>query len=311
MEHKFKHIVEYAALRFFAAFFNAMPYRVALVCGGGIARVMFHLVRFRRAETLRRIHAVLGADLPRKRALWIARVSLRNLILNMVEMMRASKIDKKWIDTQIPEFAETIAEAHKIIDKHGGAIIAVPHTGNWDLAGWACNQYGIKMISLGGKQKNQLINRWINKQRESGIKMLDRGDSGTLKQILRLLRKGYVLAILPDVRMYKKDLEIDFLGGKANLGRGMAQFAITTKVPIIPAVFKRNGYTGHTGVRFDTILPDPNLSKKENIKRMTQQVMTIIERFIREEPEQWFWYNKRWVLTPINRAETTLRSKGD
>lgn len=301
MQYRAKHIAEYALLRFFAVLFNVMPYRMALLCGAGIARFMFHIVRFRREETLRRIQAVFGEDIPRKRALWIARISLRNLILNMIEMMRAAKIDKEWIDTHIPEFAARIAEVHEIINEHGGAIIAVPHTGNWDLAGWACNQYGIPMISIGGKQKNQLVNDWINKQRASGIEMLDRGDSGTLKTIIRMLRKGHVLAILPDVRMYEEDLAIDFLGGKANLGRGMAQFALTTKVPIIPAVFKRDGYTGHTGIRFDTILPEPELSKGENIEQMTQKVMNLIDGFIREEPEQWFWYNKRWVLTPIKK----------
>ena len=303
MQYRFKHIVEYAALRFFAAVFNAMPYRMALYGGAGIARFMFHIVRFRRKETIRRIHAVFGKDFSQKKALWIARISLRNLILNMIEMMRASSIDKEWIDTHIPEFAETIAEVHKIIDKHGGAIIAAPHTGNWDLAGWACNQYGIKMISIGGKQKNQLVNRWVNRQRASGMTILDRGESGTLKQIIRFLKKGHVLAILSDVRMYEEDLTIDFLGGKANLGRGMAQFALTAKIPIIPAVFKRNGYTGHKGIRFDTIFPDPELSKKKNIEQMTQKVMDNIDGFIREEPEQWFWYNKRCVLTPIKRKQ--------
>lgn len=301
MRYKTKYIVEYAALRFFAAFLNILPYRCALAFGAGISRIMFHLLRFRRKETLRRIYSVFGPEMKKQRALQIARLSLRNLVLNAVEMMRAAKIDKHWIDTRIPEFAANIAEVHKIIDEHGGAIIAVPHSGNWDLAGWACHQYGIRMVSLGGKQKNQLVNRWINRQRESGMTMLDRGSKRTLMQIIRLLRKGYVLAILPDVRMYEPDLEVDFLGNKANLGRGMAQFALTAKVPIIPAVFKRYGWTGHTAVRFDTILPDPSLSKQENLQQMTQKVITNIDEFICKEPEQWFWYNKRWVLTPVKK----------
>jgi KDO2-lipid IV(A) lauroyltransferase len=263
---------------------------------------MFHVARFRRAEAVRRIKAVFGDEITNKDALRVARISLRNLILNIIEMMRAERIDKQWIDRNIPDFGARIAEIKPIIEEHGGAIIAVPHAGNWDLAGWACQRYGIPMISIGGKQKNPLVNRWINKQRERGMIMLDRGDSSTLKQMLRMLRKGHVLAILPDVRMYDADLEIDFLGAKANLGRGMAQFAITAGVPIIPAVFKRVGLTGHTGERFDIVVPDPALSKAENIQKMTQSVINIIDRFIRQEPEQWFWYNKRWVLTPIKSA---------
>ena len=307
MRYRPKHIAEYAALRLFTAIFNALPYRCALLLACGIGRFMFHVVRFRRKETLRRIHAVFGEEMNRKQALTIARISLRNLMLNIVEMMRASRIDREWIDTHLPEFGALVTEAREIICRHDGAIFAVPHTGNWDLAGWACHQYGIPMISIGGKQKNPLVTRWMNRQRENGMTMLDRGDSATLKQVLRLLRKGHVLAILPDVRMYEPDLEIDFLGGKANLGRGMAQFAITAKVPIIPAVFMRHGLAGHAGKRFETVLPDPSLSKEENIRRMTQRVLDNIDRFIREKPEQWFWYNKRWVLTPVKKRSEDRR----
>ncbi len=308
MRYRIKHIAEYAALRLLAALFNTLPYRCALVCGAGIGRFLFHALRFRRAETLRRIHAVFGEELPRRRALEIARISLRNLVLNAIEMMRAARIDKRWIDAHIPGFASGVAEVHRIIEQHGGAIIAVPHTGNWDLAGWACHHYGVPMVSIGGRQKNPLVNRWINRQRENGMIMLDRGASGTLRQILRLLRRGHALAILPDVRMYEPDLSIDFLGGKANLGRGMAQFAVTAKVPIIPAAFCRRGLAEHGYQRFATVLPDDTLSKERNIELMTRQVMEHIDAFIRREPEQWFWYNKRWVLTPVKQRASQNNS---
>ena len=32
---------------------------------------------------------------------------------------------------------------------------------------------------------------------------------------------------------------------------------------------------------------------------LTQQVIDIYDRAIRQEPEQYFWYNKRWVLDPL------------
>ncbi|MFA7171797.1 MAG: hypothetical protein WC340_00030 [Kiritimatiellia bacterium] len=301
MRYRTKHVLEYAALRTVAAIFNVLPYKLAIGAGYGLAWPLFHLIRFRRAETFRRIREVLGADTPEREVKRIAWISLRNMLLNAVEMMRASHIDKQWIDDQFPGFGELAETVRQTVKNHGGAIIAVPHTGNWDLAGWAYNQYGVQMFSIAAKQKNPLVNRWINQQRETGIMILERG-GGTLKQIIRLLRQGSVLAILPDVRVYIPDLELDFLGGRANLGRGMAQFAITAKVPIIPAVFTRVGCTKHTGKTFDIILPDPALAKADNIVQMTTKVITLIDQTIRDQPEQWFWYNKRWVLTPVHRS---------
>ncbi|MDA3925565.1 MAG: hypothetical protein PF904_12780 [Kiritimatiellae bacterium] len=302
MRYKAKHIIEYAGLRAITAFFNLLPYGCAINVSRGFAWLMFNVGRFRREETFKRIREVMGSETPESRIKEIAWLSLRNMVFNMIEMMRASKIDKAWIDKHIPGFAEQVKEVPPLIEKYGGAVIAVPHTGNWDLAGWACYEYGIKMFSIAAKQKNPLVNAWINRQRESGMTILERG-GGTLKQIIRLLRKGSVLAILPDVRVYTPDLEVDFLGSKANLGRGMAQFAITAKVPIIPAIFKRCGSTIHKGTRFDPILPDPELSKEDNIREMTEKVIALVDKFIRDEPEQWFWYNKRWILTPVHKKK--------
>jgi len=298
MPYRFQHILEYAALRGSAAALNRLPYRAALTVAWVFAAFIFHVVRFRRRETLRRIHEVFGADMPARQARRIAWISLRNMAFNVVEMMRAPTIDTAWIDCHIPDFKTHIPAVKELIDRHGGAVITVPHMGNWDLAGWACHRYGIRMFSIAGKQKNPLVNAWINRQRESGMTILERG-GGTLKQIIKLLRGGSVLAILPDVRVYTPDLKIPFLGGTANFGRGMAMFAITAKVPIIPAILRREGWALHGFDHLPAILPDPSLDKEQDAARITKAVIAQVDAAIRKAPEQWFWYNKRWVLTPI------------
>ncbi len=298
MRYRFQHILEYSALRGFAAVLNVLPYRAALAVAWCAARFTFHVLRFRRRETLRRIHEVLGADLPARSAKRIAWLSLRNVAFNGVEMMRAPAIDLAWVDRHIPDFKNHMAEVKALVEQYGGAVITVPHMGNWDLAGWACHRYGIRMFTITGKQKNPLVNDWINRQRESGMTILERG-GGTLKRILKMLRGGNVLAILPDVRMPSPDLKIPFLGGTANFGRGMAMFAITARVPVIPAIFRRQGWGRHTFDHLPAILPDPSLDKEQDAQRITEAVIAQVDSAIRQTPEQWFWYNKRWVLTPI------------
>jgi len=298
MRHCFQYRLEYAALRASAALLRALPYRAALAVAWGFAAFVFYVCRFRRRETLRRIHEVFGAEFPSRRSRRIAWLSLRNMAFNMVEMMRASSIDRMWVDRHIPAFPAAVPQVQALIRQYGGAVISVPHMGNWDLAGWACHRYGIRMFSIAGKQKNPLVNSWINRQRESGMTILERG-GGTLKQIIRLLRDGNVLAILPDVRVYTPDLKIPFLGATANFGRGMALFAIAAKVPVIPAILRREGWTLHGFDLLPAILPDPSLDKEADARRITGIVIARVEAAIRHAPEQWFWYNKRWVLTPL------------
>jgi KDO2-lipid IV(A) lauroyltransferase len=281
-----------------AALLNLLPYRAALALAWAVAGGLFHVVRFRREETFRRIREVFGEGMPEREVRRIAWLSLRNMAFNCVEMMRSPRIDKAWIDRRMPGFAEKAHIVTDLIAKHHGLIFAVPHTGNWDLAGWACSRYGIKMFSVAAKQKNPYVNAWISRQRENGITMLERG-SGTLRQIVRLLRQKNAFAILPDVRMPAPDLLLPFLGKTANLGRGMAMFAITADVPILPAFFTRKGWATHEFVHFDPLFPNRMLDREADARRLTEAVVAIVDKAIREHPGQWFWYNKRWVLTPL------------
>jgi lauroyl/myristoyl acyltransferase len=49
-----------------------------------------------------------------------------------------------------------------------------------------------------------------------------------------------------------------------------------------------------------TIYPDKTLDKKTDIERMMNLVIKNIDREIQAAPEQWFWYNSRWVLDPVS-----------
>lgn len=307
MRYPIKHVIEYSLLRMAAALLNVLPYRAALAIGWCFAACAFHIFHFRRAETFRRIRSVFGPEMPQKRVKEIAWLSLRNIVFNSIEMMRAQKIDQKWVEHHIPGFSNEIKAVHELVDKYKGAVITVPHSGNWDLAGWACDRFGIKMFSVAAKQKNQLVNDWMNRLRENGMTVLERGsDAGMLRKMLKMLRTGHVLAILPDVRMKTPDLEVPFLGGTINAGRGMAMFAISCHVPIIPAIFRREGWTKHVYIRLPTLYPDPSLSKDEDAKRLTAEVLHSVDQAIHETPEQWFWYNKRWVLTPVKKNRDYL-----
>ena len=290
---------------------NLLPYRLALTVGWLGARVAFHLIRFRRREAERRIRSVFGPAISARRVRAIAWISLRNIIFNAIEIMRAHTIDKDWVDRHIPDFGREIPVVHDLLKQHHGVVIAVPHSGNWDLAGWACNRYGVPMFSVAAKQKNPLVNDWMNRQRESGMTVLERGGGGAMfKQMLKLLRSGNVLAILPDVRMKTPDLELPFLGGTINAGRGMAMFAIAAQVPIVPAIFRREGWTKHIFTRLPTLYPDPARPKEEDAKRLMEAVLRAVDQAIRETPEQWFWYNKRWVLTPVKEKRKPSTAQG-
>jgi KDO2-lipid IV(A) lauroyltransferase len=297
-----KHRVEYYGLRAIAALATWLPYRAALCFGWLIAALLFHVFRFRRRATLERIGAVLAIHPNSREARRIAWVSLRNLAFNAIEMMRVRDFTVETMRDLIPNLPDAMRQMRGYMaeqEEATGAIIAVPHMGNWDLAGSACYLEGLPIFSVAARQRNPLTNDFINQLRSGhGMDILERG-SGTLRQVIQRLREGQLFAILPDTRSRHPDLEIEFLGGVANLARGMASFARAAKVPVVTVIMRRVGWSQFHITLHPPVLPDLTSDKTADLQRMTQHVVSIIDAAIREHPEQWFWYNKRWVLDPL------------
>lgn len=290
-------MAEYAALRCLAAPMRALPYRPALVIGAFSAWIAFHVFRFRVQEAKRRIRQVFGEDMPKSEVDRIAWTSWRNIVFNGVETIRLSRLTPDWVRSFCD--CEHVVEALKRrSDTGSGAVVACAHTGSWEMAGVVCRLHGLPIFTIAARQKNQWVNEYMNRLRRGpGMDVITRGD-GVMKQVIRRLKAGDILAILPDVRVSAKGIRVPFLGGVANIGEGMALFARHCDAPVFPCILTRLGWCRHKFEIHDPIWPDKSLDKRDDVIRMTSAVLGIIDEAIRRDPAQWFWFNKRWVLDP-------------
>lgn len=295
------HVMEYAALRLIGGVLNLLPYRAALAAGWVLALAGFHLVRFRRREAERRIREVFGERFSPREVRHIAWISFRNLAFSAVEVLRSPRMTLERF-CAISDSAEFFEVMGRQKETGQGAVIAFPHMGSWEMPGRAMLLRGMPVFSVVGKQKNPLSDRYLNATRERmGVPIVTRG-SATLRTVLTRLKTGGFFAILPDVRVASEGVKIRFLGGEANVGSGMAVFARHADVPIYPFIMRRVGWARHEARIHPPIQPDLELDKAADIQRMTQHVLDIVDRAIREDPGQWFWYNKRWILDPVSAA---------
>ncbi len=296
---KFTCIVEYGALRGICGFVNALPYSVACALARGAASCAFHIFHFNRERTVNRIKSVFP-EKSQKEVEQIALNSLKNFFQNAIEMIRAPRLSRKWIEKHVANIAVNSGKVRELANEGHGVITLVPHSGNWDLAAWALARFDVPLFAIAARQRNPLINDWINRQRESGMEVVERGSAMVMRDILTRLRKGGVFAILPDLRVPQKDTEVDFLNGKANISHGAAMFAVSTGAPIVVAVLRReNGI--HTFDHLATLRPNSDAKdRKAEARRLITEAMRLIDIEIKKTPEQWFWYNKRWILEPVD-----------
>ena len=306
MKYRPQHWAEYLLLRTFCGLVAWLPYRLALLLAWGLAFIGFALARSRRQEAIRRIRSVLGEACTARQARAIAWQSLRNLFFNLAEILYIGGGRPRQLPVSI-DMQEPLERVRTYIKENPGrgGLFACPHMGNWELAGIVVPSLGIDMFTLTAVQKNPLVQAYLQRLRHApGVELLERGSSATLRKIFSNLRKGKFLAILPDLRSRQPGVRVRFLGGEANLYPGMGHFARQVGVPIFLAIMKRQGWTRHSIELHGIFEPDPSLSKDEDATRLSHLVMDIIDAEIRKDPGQWFWFNKRWILDPLDPEST-------
>ncbi|RKX42092.1 MAG: hypothetical protein DRP64_10385 [Verrucomicrobia bacterium] len=297
MKYQPKHIFEYIALILVSGLVRILPLRAALALGWIVAAGTHFVGRINVERTHRRIREVFGDRYSDQEVRHIAWISWRNLFFNGIDALRFSMLSLKKIRKQpLASLEPKLNEIMK--NTEGGFILATPHMGNWEIAGVAADLAGIPICAIARKQKNPLVDGFINKMRQSfSLEILFTGRH-IGKGVVDRLKHGKTLAILPDTNARVGGVTVDFLSGKATIAPGTAHFAQMADCPIYPAVVRRIGWTKHDALLFDPITPDPSLKKTEDQQRMMQSLMTTISEEICKTPEQYFWYNKRWVLNP-------------
>ena len=290
-------LAEYALLRGACAVVNAIPYPLACALARGFAWFLVEVVRFKRKRTFERIKGCFP-EKTRSDVRRIAIMSLSNVLMSAVEMIRASSLDKAWIERHVKDVHVYADRLKAIADEGKGVVIMVPHSGNWYMAAWAMARCGVPLFAIAAKQRNPYIDAWMNRQYGEGLDVVERGSARVMAEIKARLSKGQCFAILPDLRVPAKDVEVPFLNGTANVSHGGASFATAVGAPVVVAIMRReNGK--HVFDHLGTLRPNPALSRKEDSVRLTRETMALLDAAIKKTPEHWFWYNKRWILQPV------------
>jgi len=290
-------LTEYALLRTACAVVNAIPYPLACALARGFAWFLVDVVRFQRRRTFDRIRGCFPGMTDRE-VHRIAVMSLSNVLMSAVEMIRASRLDRKWIEAHVKDVHVYAERLKAIADEGKGVVIMVPHSGNWYMAAWAMARCGVPLFAIAAKQRNPYIDAWMNRQYGDGLDVVERGSARVMAEIKARLSKGQCFAILPDLRVPAKDVEVPFLNGTANVSHGGASFATAVGAPVVVAIMRReNGR--HVFDHLATLRPDPEKPRKEESIRLTRETMALLDDAIRKTPEHWFWYNKRWILQPV------------
>ncbi len=264
--------------------------------GGGLGAGAYWILKREREKTLRHLNNALGAEKPPSELNQIGRDCFRNLGRNALDVVRLDRIKN-------PEFEKTVKLEGKEILKKAmesgrGVIFITGHIGNWELmAAFIARDYPVAVVAA-PIYDTRIENLMIRLRQVHGIETFVRDSPGSLKKILRFLKKGGMLGILIDQDTRTGGIHVPFFNQMAYTTNGAANIALRTGASVVAGFISRTGGNSHQiniqGPLSLQQTKDPDSDLKENTALFTR----LIEEQVRKTPDQWVWMHRRW-RTPL------------
>jgi Kdo2-lipid IVA lauroyltransferase/acyltransferase len=171
-------------------------------------------------------------------------------------------------------------------------IIFSGHLANWEISMLAAAQSGISVAQIYRAANNPLVDRMINRFRGTGGELIPKGTVAA-RRAIAALRRGAHLTMLADQKM-NDGIPVAFFGQTAMTTSALAVLALRFDCDVFPARVERLA-----GARFRlTVFPPLPLPRSGNhhadVAALMTRVNQILEAWIRDRPEQWFWLHRRW-----------------
>ena len=287
------------------AIFKLLPLRIFLRLSallplswlhGGASLLVAWVLRFRvrAARTTLTNLQVSFPDLDEAELGKLARESLWHSLCALLEMGRA------WC-WPVPRLAELLGESAEVAEyrraaaSRDGVILLAPHLGNWEMFGITMT-YGLQAHFLYAPPPNPAFDLLLRRSRErGGLRMAAAGKSGVAK-MLRALREGEVVGILPD------QVPADGSGEFAPFfGQPAYTMTLAAKLAQRPGVRVFCGYARRLphAAGFRAEMRELDL-RCENLDEALAAMNHAIEDMVRECPEQYQWEYKRFRRQPDN-----------
>ncbi|MFJ6213655.1 phosphatidylinositol mannoside acyltransferase [Streptomyces sp. NPDC092296] len=269
----------------------------------------------RRGRSVQRLEANLRRVRPQAgeaeiRAL--SRAGMRSYLRYWMESFRlpvwdADRIARTFTVEGHERITRTLAEGR-------GAVLALPHMGNWDLAGaWVVSHLGHRFTTVAERLKPEsLFDRFVAYREGLGMEVLPLtgGSVSTIGTLAKRLRAGGLVCLVGDRDLSAGGIAVDFLGETARVPAGPAALAVQTGAALLPVTLWYEGPVMKGTVHPEIAVPEQG-SRREKSAAMTQALADVWADGVRSHPEDWHMLQRFWLADLPAAARVPAPASGD
>jgi Kdo2-lipid IVA lauroyltransferase/acyltransferase len=266
------------------------PRPVARVLAGGYARLLDRAIPRLRRVGMRNLAFALPGLTAARHAEIIDGVfaSIARILVSFAKFpsIRRDNLDQ-WIRLEGGEHFDAAVREGR------GVLFATAHLGNWELSAFAHALMAAPMNVLVRPLDNPRIDAMVERRRAlTGNRPIGKKDFA--RSILKALGANQAVGILIDQNeSLDSGVFVDFFGVKACASAGLARFASHSGAAVIPGFALWNQAEQLFVLRFF-----PAVEMTGDAAADTQALHSVLERVIRDHPDQWLWIHRRWKTRP-------------
>ncbi len=284
--------VTHRLLRLFVRMMSCIPLPVAQVTGSVLGRIAFLVPLSRKAIALDNLLQSFGPGMSANEAKRLLREVYIHFGQMFFEVTHAIRLDPG----NLHRYVEFESEEHFLdaLKKGKGVLALSGHLGNWEMVSTASAiRFGNTAVVARPMDSEPLERLVIELRSRYGTEIIPKQRS--IRKLMASLRANKIIGILLDQNVdWYEGAFVNFFGRPACTNKGLALVALKTGAPVVPifsAKAKDGRYRIMIGKEVDLIRTGDKL---RDVEGNTALFTSIIERQIREHPEQYFWFHKRW-----------------
>jgi phosphatidylinositol dimannoside acyltransferase len=210
----------------------------------------------------------------------LLRAAVRSYLRNFYEVLALPA----WSETEIRRRVCAVNEP-AVRGAHAGAgvVVALPHSGNWDLAGaWACAT-GMPVTTVAEQLSDAEYAAFVAFRESLGLQVVSHRDPEALRTLIDAIHDRRVVCLLADRDLSGTGVRVSWRGHPTTVPAGPAIVARRTGAALLPAVcqFTEDGMAIIIGEAI------AHRQGRHGLTGMMQDVADFFADTIARQPEDW------------------------
>lgn len=173
-------------------------------------------------------------------------------------------------------------------------LLFLSHSANWDFVIRHITSIYPKFAIIYRRANNPYVDKKIfqTRDKDENVLMIAKGPSG-VKDLVKAIKNGYAICMLVDQKM-NDGIEVPFFGRPAMTANAIAKLSLQYDYPIVPCQLIRTKDSYFKAILYPAIKYKRSDDKEKDIYNIMLSINQNLEKWIKENPGQWFWFHNRW-----------------